>query len=287
LINSTTVTVIWAGTDIGTGISEYKVGITDGHTYSAHGVSLNTAWTFGDLSEGSHTVIVTAFDGAGNSNQTMVTFTVDSVAPMVWMYSVTGSVAAIPDNHLVNVTFSEPMNQSSTVMTVNGVDLPIAWLDNQTANVPFSGDDIHSYLVNVTGKDLAGNWMSFSWQSNTTDGSSSIAGVIRDSGGSPISGAEVILSGRDSVRTDVNGHFTIGGVAPGTYRLTVNKEGYQVMTVDVTVVAGEAHDIGAMSLQASVVPFLSNEGMALAILAMVIFAVIAVAVVFLLRRRKA
>ena len=61
-------------------------------------------------------------------------------------------------------------------------------------------------------------------------GTASLAGVIRDSAGAPIAGAEVILRENDvtlrSVRADGRGAYTLAGVKPGRYSVWFRRLGY-------------------------------------------------------------
>ena len=62
-----------------------------------------------------------------------------------------------------------------------------------------------------------------------------LAGVVR-SGSTPISGAEVSLSGRMCV-SDEDGNYSFSGVNIGTYSLTVSKDGYYQQTLETQITA--------------------------------------------------
>lgn len=63
----------------------------------------------------------------------------------------------------------------------------------------------------------------------------SIAGLATDAGdGSPVIGATV-TDGTRTATTDASGKYTIGDVLPGSYEVTVSKEGYESSTGGVTV----------------------------------------------------
>ena len=67
--------------------------------------------------------------------------------------------------------------------------------------------------------------------------SGSIRGTVRDENNQPLPGATVTLKDLGkTTTTDVDGHFRIGGVAPGNHTLTVNFIGYQqsVKVINVT-----------------------------------------------------
>ena len=55
---------------------------------------------------------------------------------------------------------------------------------------------------------------------------SSISGRIIDGAGTPISGVTVADTAGHTANTDVNGNYTLSGIAPGTYTVTPSKNGY-------------------------------------------------------------
>ncbi|HSX26867.1 MAG TPA: carboxypeptidase regulatory-like domain-containing protein [Chlamydiales bacterium] len=69
-----------------------------------------------------------------------------------------------------------------------------------------------------------------------------ISGTVRDSGATPIPGATVIvLQGTtlvNSTLTDVNGSYTVPGLAPGTYTVLAFAQGYRAAFATKTVMAG-------------------------------------------------
>jgi hypothetical protein len=70
--------------------------------------------------------------------------------------------------------------------------------------------------------------------------SSTVAGVIEDSTGSPIIGAEILLPGSDSkTRTGPGGTYRLGGLPPGPVLLTVRRLGYLSQTQTVMLREGE------------------------------------------------
>ncbi len=80
ITNSTTVKVDWTGTDSPAGIRGYQYRIDAGGWSSE---SMTVTNTFSGLSDGLHTVDITAYDNAGNSAVTSITFRVDTIAPAV------------------------------------------------------------------------------------------------------------------------------------------------------------------------------------------------------------
>jgi outer membrane receptor protein involved in Fe transport len=72
---------------------------------------------------------------------------------------------------------------------------------------------------------------------NSSDGTGIIAGTVTDTGGKPIAGANVTLTGPTtrSTVTDAAGAFTLSGVVPGIYSASVRKAGFVSVTSDVAV----------------------------------------------------
>ncbi len=81
---SSSVSVTWSGSDLNSGLLgfQYKIDSSDWSTTSL----LNT-WTFDELSDGSHTVSVRAYDNIGNTVTRTVTFSVDTSIPTVQITS--------------------------------------------------------------------------------------------------------------------------------------------------------------------------------------------------------
>ncbi len=74
------VDVAWTGQDYGSGIAIFEVKIDD-EEYTSKGTS--TSHTFLDVTEGSHEIYVKAVDHLGRSQESSVTFIVDTTPPVV------------------------------------------------------------------------------------------------------------------------------------------------------------------------------------------------------------
>jgi|GEM_PF-2087506 len=161
LLNTADVTVDWTGSDATSGIDHYTISIDGG---AATDVGTSTTYTYTGLSDGSHTVTVTAYDGAGNTNTDSVTFTVDTTAPTVISTTpADGAVDVSTAAGTYSIQFSEAMD--TTVAVTVTTDLPGAswsWsADGLWYNATYTALTSNTvYNVDLTGGgfvDLAGN----------------------------------------------------------------------------------------------------------------------------------
>jgi hypothetical protein len=72
---SSTLTVMWAGSDEVSGISRYEIRLDSGAWIN---IGTNTTYTFIRLADGNHTINIKAVDKAGNAGQNTVSFTVNT-----------------------------------------------------------------------------------------------------------------------------------------------------------------------------------------------------------------
>ncbi len=77
MLDASSVTFSWAGSDLGTGVQTYLTSVDDG-TWSDMGISQTCTMM---ISEGWHEFSIRAFDGSGNMAEINVTFMVDLTAP--------------------------------------------------------------------------------------------------------------------------------------------------------------------------------------------------------------
>ncbi|OPX64363.1 MAG: hypothetical protein A4E29_00130 [Methanomassiliicoccales archaeon PtaB.Bin134] len=242
------VQMAWSGT-APSGMGNYWVRIDGGQWID---VDLNTTYTFNGLGEGQHQVALKGTSYAGNTNITVVPFSItasgseDVTAPTV-TGSPSGTNVGIGTN--VVATFSEAMNQGTVVINVSGVSGSTVWSGNVATFTPAEPLAYGTtYTVNVTGEDLAGNAMSDEWTFTTLENAGTITGIIKDANGNVLAGALVALSNGMNATTDENGAFTIENVPSGVYTMTISKEGHPTVTRSVETTAGQTNDLGAVNL---------------------------------------
>jgi hypothetical protein len=273
--NTGSLTVAWAGSDSMSGIAYYTVSI-DGIRWST--VS-GTSYTFSGLDEGEHTVFVRAYDGAGNYAEDSITVVIDSTAPSA-LVSPMGLGVSV--DSVITVEFSEAMDQAMTTITIEGVTGTITWNGNIATFTPSSLDYNGAYIVNVVGRDLAGNAFAKSWTFNTTV-AGNIAGILVDEDGDPIAGANVTLSNGMMTTSDANGRFVFNDVPLGAYNVTIVAEGHESIGTNATSVAGTTDELGELTMISTEDDSDSSVLMFIVII-VVIAAIIAVVVLFLKRR---
>ena len=107
MLNTSSLTVSWTGSDATSGISHYEVRIDGGNWKD---VGTNTSYDFTGLSDGSHTADVEAVDNASNEESDSVTFTVDTTNPVVSITS--PSEGEVSNASSVTVTWTGSDNTS-------------------------------------------------------------------------------------------------------------------------------------------------------------------------------
>ncbi len=245
------VEIIWHGEDTGSGIRQYALSLDGGDWVD---VGMNTSYNFIGLSDGEHTVQLMALDGAGHGNTSSVSFFVDGTPPSIEEHLPVGS--SLPVNSTIYLRFSEPIVRDTLkIRLMNGstsVSGNIKWLnDTVVLFTPSSLDYGLTYTVTVSGvRDAAGNNMTdYSWSFSTTD-KGLISGKVLDRNGNPVEDAKVTSDSGESTLTDSNGNFTIQ-LSMGEHVLTVSRDGYNNMSINVTVVPGHTKELPPMTLPES------------------------------------
>jgi parallel beta-helix repeat protein len=109
-------------------------------------------------------------------------------------------------------------------------------------------------------------------------GMGKISGRIMSSG-QPVAGANVSLESGEQTTTDNDGYFTLEAYA-GPHTLKINKQGYDQLTKDVNLDPGQMMSVGQMEMKKSGIDPMW------VIVAIVIFAAVAIIVIVVLRARR-
>ena len=177
-----------------------------------------------------------ATDEAGNEASSETFFTVDTTSPTITNDTPSGNGISTLAN--ISVSFSEPMNQTATTISVNGIPGTIEW-SSDGCNATFIpsmaliGDK--EYTVIVTGMDLAGNHLTTTTWTFTTADVGTISGMVVDANGNAVANATVIL-GSNTTTTNANGQYAFYDVPLGNYTIFASKVGYRLSSspIDMT-----------------------------------------------------
>ncbi len=130
-VTSSDVTVTWTGSDDKSGINHYEIQLD---TNGWINVGTSTSYTFHDVSDGTHTVEVRAYDNAGNVGSDTVTFTVNTSAaeegPIVYTFTGTISKGEDSQRHQFDVP-STATRIEVTLEMPDGADFDLSVWDDQ------------------------------------------------------------------------------------------------------------------------------------------------------------
>ena len=265
-----TVTLEWTSSDLGSGVALTAVDM-DGAGWTT---TSGTSYTFGPLSDGTHTATVQVQDRASNSARASVTFAVDLTAPTMTV-SPTGT--GVARSTTVTVSFRDEVDKASINITVGGASGSLSWAGDTATFTPDSPLTVNTtYQATVSGKGADGDAFSRSWSFTTVDDRSSITGTVHDGNGNPIVKATVKLSNGMSTMTDDDGHFQFVNVSAGSYTLTISKDGYTTMTTEIDVNAMQVDELGTLNIKSG-----SEGGMPLAVYLLAALALVALSTGYL------
>jgi hypothetical protein len=243
--DSGSLTMNWAANDQGSGIARTELSV-DGGSWTT---VLGTSRSLGTLGEGMHTATIRVTDHAGGTSEASAAFVVDPDAPAMTVSPI-GSGA--PLNTTIVAAFHEAVAHDSVAITVDGLSGGLTWSGDNAIFVPSSPLEANMvYNATVSGSDAGGQKFSVDWSFTTVNDAGSISGTVRGSDDQAVPNATVMLDDGAVTTTDASGHFELNNVAPGSYTLTVTGEGYEKTTREVTVTAGQAVDLGVLSVSAS------------------------------------
>ncbi|NLX47589.1 MAG: hypothetical protein GXY70_05435 [Euryarchaeota archaeon] len=282
LLNYTVGIAMWTASDNvnGSGLNNTWARVDDDAWME---IGAAEGWIFSVTGDGEHTLFVRIDDQAGNVAERNVTFFVDTTAPTAEV-SPTGDDLEL--DSVVVVEFSERMNATSVSVIVDGVTGNVAWEGNVLTFTPTALEHATEYLVTVSGKDLAGNAVEMNWTFTTAAGTGSLTGTLVDEDGEPLANVTVRVGDHSAVTNEL-GRFVLNDMAPGSYVLTVDEEGYDMYSDTVSVIAGESDELGELTLVAELAEDDgSGDNTLLIVIAVVaIIAVVGVAAVVLLKRK--
>jgi hypothetical protein len=232
-VRGSVVRVSWTGSDVGSGIAYYEISVDSSAPVNmSQAVSAN----IGPLGDGSHSVTVTAFDLAGNSASSSVSFNVDSAAPTVTVRS--PSSGQVVGTSAVSFSISIADAASSYHHDTVKIDGVTVRDSTSVGLISFSytlGEGAHKLLVIST--DQAGN-MATATVTFTVDASPPAAVIDAPAEGSfvPTNSTVVSWSASDTIgiaamtlsldggeAIDVSGldHLEVSDLADGAHNATL------------------------------------------------------------------
>jgi hypothetical protein len=180
------VDITWSGSDLGSGIDHYEVGIDNAIMTD---VGKATSWTALDLGEGTHTIKVMAVDTSGKVRLAYIIVVIDTIAPMIGI--TTPTTGGLYPSAQVNVTWTSMEIGSGLASYYVKVD-DGTWLS--TAANAFAvlqlAEGAHNIMVKAV--DLAGN-LGYAFVNITVDLDPPVIHSILPLDGSLVDSATVVF----------------------------------------------------------------------------------------------
>lgn len=232
-------TIEWDGSDEISGIEFYEIRY---NTKSWTNVGIGEHYLFESLDDGNYNFELKAVDFAQNKATASINIIIDTTPPDILKFSPSKNKAPIDSK--ISITFSEPMDESSIELDVTNVKGSVAWDDGLLIFTPKSDLDYETtYDVYIDGNDLAGNALPSKQYSFTTKALEKITGRVLDIDEKPVADANIILATGERTTSDADGYFTLTA-HPGTFSVSIEKEGYVNQRLDMSLNNGETKDIG-------------------------------------------
>ncbi len=236
VINYSAVTINWTGSDSGSGIAYYEIS-NDSVTWTNVGTSTSVTYNYAD---GAHTFYVKAYDNAGNSNTTNVTFIVDTTPPSLVINS------PIQSYNYSSGSITANWNGSDNASGIAYYNISIdggAWIyvgTNTSYNLSLA-DGNHNFTVLAV--DKAG-WTTNKTVSFTVDSVPPKVAVTSPSNGTyfnvttvtvnwtgsdtgtGINYYEISIDGGSWINVGLNTSYTFTSLADGTHKVEVDAVDY-------------------------------------------------------------
>ena len=154
LLNTPSATVTWTAGDSGSGLDRIEIAVDGNSAIALPGTAVS--YTFAGLSDGSHTVSITAVDRAGNSHSAAVSFTVDATPPTLAITS--PSDQAILSTSAISVSWTSADGTAGLARLEVNLDggAPVV-LGPGSSSYAFLGIADGTHTVGVRSVDRAGN----------------------------------------------------------------------------------------------------------------------------------
>ncbi len=249
LINTTSATVQWEGSDADSGVTAYWIRLDDGPWVD---LGLVDDHTLTGLGHGTHVVLVRAYDKVGLYDEKTFNITVDLIAPHMVEFGPTGEVQW--NETPIDLRFTEEVFDLRVDCDPQ-IIVGYIWDPQPGDHFRFTYSGFIpevTYNLTVNCHDKAGNAMTpFTWNFTILSEETQtqnitihvlITGRILDENGEPLAGIQVILVGVNLTYTDENGYYNFTA-EPGTYDIYVNLEGFFEFSRNFTTGNGSRIDL--------------------------------------------
>jgi Big-like domain-containing protein/carboxypeptidase family protein/gametolysin peptidase M11 len=239
---------ISASASANVGVSSVTLAVDNTTVATLTSAPYSTSWNTTTIANGTHTIIATAKDAAGNSASSSVTVSVsnavDTSPPTVpsglSVTALSASQTALswkPSSDDMAVTAYDIFRNGTYLTTVTGTRFADSGLATATAS---------SYQVRA--RDGAGNVSGLSSVVKATTTQTKTAGalsgwVTSSATGLPLNGAKVTatLNGHSwSAKTNASGFYLLSNLTPATYSVAITENGYTTQTTTLAVIANAA-----------------------------------------------
>ena len=154
IISVNSITLNWSASDSGTGLDHFELSLDGGAPTRLDANA--TGYTVSAVTDGNHTVQVTAFDGANNSAAASVTVTVDTIPPVLSItYPVAGAVLATGTVTVAWAASDATSGLDHLELSLDGGAVTV--LGPTEGNHTFAGLSQGSHTATLVAFDLAGH----------------------------------------------------------------------------------------------------------------------------------
>jgi len=200
-----------------------------------------------DLPDGKHTVWIKAVDEAGNSNETMLEFTVDTTYPGVDYVYPTDHNQLISDQKLF-VSFSDDIDPTTIEVFINGAPVRSFWAENILIIEPVQ--DLkwgRTYSIDIIARDAAGNQLIPYELVISFPDRAWITCFVTDMKGEALANCSIRVDNRNASRTDHMGHSYLE-IGSGPHILTFHLEGFMDLNLEIDIESGKTLNLGTIAL---------------------------------------
>ena len=244
-INTSVPVLTWSIEDpAGTGVSSAFLWIDNGLKIR---IDPNGNLSAPVLSEGEHTITISAYDPAGNEGKLVRRIVIDTIPPKITGHDPpTGIIHGL---EVLRIDFSERVSPSASSIYSPSISGSVIWNADHALFIPEGAVPMGvtiTFIIRAV--DLAGNAMPEGNISFMTSDLGRLTGRIVTVDGRPIPGAEVLLDNGRLAMTDDDGYFRMED-SFGDRVLYITKRGYQATMRRTVILPGRNIDIGVIQLE--------------------------------------